>query len=123
MGYLAGMTKPRVYVETTIPSFYHEERTAPTIVARREWTQLWWESAPERYDLVTSPAELDELAGAYRSAARNDWLWFVIYYSCPSSRLSRKLSKRTSGTSSCRLILVVTRCTWHLRPITSATFW
>ena len=25
-------------------------------MARREWTQLWWESAPERYDLVTSPA-------------------------------------------------------------------
>jgi hypothetical protein len=63
VGYLAGMTKPRVYVETTIPSFYHEERTAPSIVARREWTQLWWESASERYDLVTSLAVLDELAG------------------------------------------------------------
>ncbi len=28
------MTKPRVYVETTVPSFYHEVRTAPDIVVR-----------------------------------------------------------------------------------------
>ena len=56
------MAKPRVYVETTIPSFYHEVRTTPDIVARRDWTRLWWNGAPERYDLVTSPAVLDELA-------------------------------------------------------------
>lgn len=57
------MARPRVHVETTIPSFYHEMRTAPDIVARREWTRLWWRTAPERYDLVTSPAVLDELSG------------------------------------------------------------
>jgi len=57
------MMKPRVYVETTIPSFYHEVRTAPDIVARREWTRRWWEEASELYELVTSPAVLDELAG------------------------------------------------------------
>ena len=63
MRYLTDVTKPRVYVETTIPSFYHEERTAPDIVVRRGWTRQWWDSAPERYELVTSPAALDELAG------------------------------------------------------------
>jgi predicted nucleic acid-binding protein len=57
------MTRPRVYVETTIPSFYHEVRTSPDVVARRDWTRQWWESATERYELVTSPAVLDELAG------------------------------------------------------------
>jgi hypothetical protein len=57
------MGRARVYVETTIPSFYHEERTAPDIVARREWTRQWWSDAPERYELVTSAAVLDELAG------------------------------------------------------------
>jgi predicted nucleic acid-binding protein len=57
------MARPRVYVETTIPSFYHEERTAPDIVARREWTRQWWSDAAERYELATSPAVLDELAG------------------------------------------------------------
>lgn len=54
------MSKPRAYVETTIPSFYYEERGEPDIVARREWTQRWWRSAVSRYELVTSPAVLDE---------------------------------------------------------------
>lgn len=72
MRYLAVMATPRVYVETTIPSFYHEERTAPDIVARREWTRRWWDGARERYELVTSPAVLDELIGGIpeRSAKR-----------------------------------------------------
>jgi predicted nucleic acid-binding protein len=56
------MARPRVYVETTIPSFYHETRTASAIVARREWTRNWWDRAPQRYELVTSPAVLGELA-------------------------------------------------------------
>jgi predicted nucleic acid-binding protein len=57
------MDKPRVYVESTIPSFYHEVRTSPDVVARRDWTRQWWDGARDRYDLVTSPAVLDELAG------------------------------------------------------------
>lgn len=68
------MTKPRVYVETTIPSFYHEARTSPDVVARRDWTRQWWESAPDLYELVTSPAVLEELAGGLpeRGAMRLD---------------------------------------------------
>jgi predicted nucleic acid-binding protein len=66
------MAKPRVYVETTIPSFYYEVRTAPEIVARRDWTRQWWDSASECYELVISPAVLDELSGgaAERNAER-----------------------------------------------------
>jgi hypothetical protein len=56
------MAKPRVYVETTIPSFYHEVRTSPQIVARRDWTRQWWATAADNYELVTSPAVLDELS-------------------------------------------------------------
>ena len=69
---LIAMTKPRVYVETTIPSFYYELRTAPEIVARREWTRQWWAIAPEQYELVTSEAVLEELSGGLplRSAER-----------------------------------------------------
>ena len=63
MWYLGGMTKPRMYVETTIPSVYYEERTALGIVARWEWTQVWWQSGPDSYELVTSAAVLDELSG------------------------------------------------------------
>lgn len=55
------MIKPRVYVETTIPSFYHDTRPAPAIVARREWTREWWSGAAEAYELVTSAAVLNEL--------------------------------------------------------------
>jgi predicted nucleic acid-binding protein len=57
------MIKKRIYVETTIPSFYHETRTAPDILARREWTRRWWDGVPSHHELVTSPAVLDELAG------------------------------------------------------------
>jgi PIN domain len=66
------MVKPRAYVETTIPSFYHEARTSPDVVARRDWTRQWWTLAGERYELVTSVAVLDELAGGLpeRSAER-----------------------------------------------------
>ncbi len=57
------MDKSRVYVETTIPSFYHEARATPDIVARRDWTRRWWGVAAERHELVTSVAVLDELGG------------------------------------------------------------
>lgn len=56
------MQKPLVYVEISIPSFYHELRTTPDVVARREWTRQWWTEAPDRYELVTSPAVLNELS-------------------------------------------------------------
>lgn len=55
------MTMKIVYVETTIPSFYHDGRSEPEMIVRREWTREWWDVALERYELVTSPAVLDEL--------------------------------------------------------------
>jgi hypothetical protein len=70
------MNGPRVYIETTIPSLYHETRTNPDIVARREWTRQWWATAANRYQLVTSPAVLDELA-AGPSDRSADWLALV----------------------------------------------
>lgn len=72
------MSLPRVYVETTIPSFYHETRTAPEIVARREWTRQWWSSAADRYELVTSPAVLDEL-GSGPEDRSGAWLALVAH--------------------------------------------
>jgi hypothetical protein len=33
------------------------------VIARREWTKRWWAVAHNRYELVTSPAVLDELGG------------------------------------------------------------
>jgi hypothetical protein len=62
------MPKPRAYVETSIPSFYHTTRSGVAAVARREWTRRWWDLARDRYALVTSDAVLDELReGEYPS--------------------------------------------------------
>ena len=60
---LVSVTRPRVYVETTIPSFYYDVRPTPDIVVRREWTRRWWGIAAGKYELVTSSAVLEELAG------------------------------------------------------------
>ena len=50
-----------VYVETSIPSFYHEVRTEPEMIVRQKWTREWWKVARKRYELVTSPAVVNEL--------------------------------------------------------------
>ncbi len=53
--------KKRVYIETSIPSFYYENRTDAAAVARREWTRQWWNNYRHTYELVSSQAVLDEL--------------------------------------------------------------
>lgn len=62
------MTAPRVYIETSIPSFLFERRSDPESVARQRWTRAWWDGAGERYEVVTSAAVIGELGtGAYPS--------------------------------------------------------
>lgn len=51
----------RIYVETSIPSFYYEVRTEPEMVARRDWTRKWWDKATSSDSLFTSIATIDEL--------------------------------------------------------------
>lgn len=63
------MPKPRVYIETTIPSFYHDPRVDPEIVERRLWTRLWWDLAVDRYEFVTSEVVLRELAAGTTNIA------------------------------------------------------
>lgn len=53
--------RKRVYIETSIPSFYYEPRTDPEMVARREWTRQWWDGQRHHYELVTSLPVLEEL--------------------------------------------------------------
>ena len=53
--------KPKVYIETTIPSFYHETRTDAAALARRRWTRRWWDEHRQDYELLTSAAVLGEL--------------------------------------------------------------
>ena len=53
--------KKRVYIETTIPSFYFETRTSAEMVAMRNWTRDWWDHHARHYELVTSEAVFEEL--------------------------------------------------------------
>src|SRR5262249_1858155 len=50
-----------VYVDATIPSFYHEERTGTIIRAWREITVQFWHSAADWYELYVSDETLREL--------------------------------------------------------------
>ena len=61
----------RIYIETTIASFYYEVRTGPEMVARRNWTRRWFDAANAGSDeLVTSLAVEAELeAGGFPGKA------------------------------------------------------
>ena len=53
--------RPRVYIESSIPSFYYESRSEPEMVARRKWTRDWWDNRRHFYELVTRLAVIEEL--------------------------------------------------------------
>jgi predicted nucleic acid-binding protein len=65
----ARMPKPRIYVETTIPSVYHTDRTDPVMARHRAATRSWWEAAVHSCELLTSPAVLIEAARGRREQA------------------------------------------------------
>jgi hypothetical protein len=46
------MPKQKVYIETSIPSFYYEIRTEPEMVARRMWTREWWDEQRPYLELL-----------------------------------------------------------------------
>jgi len=55
--------KRKVYIETSVPSFYAETRSDPAAVFRRETTRRWWEQEAPRYDIFISELVLRELGG------------------------------------------------------------
>jgi hypothetical protein len=61
---------PTVYVETTVPSYYHETRRSPEIIAWRNATRRWWDHYRDRYELVVSRFVLVELSMAPASKAK-----------------------------------------------------
>jgi len=50
-----------IYIETSIPSFYHTLRTDPESIARRNWTHQWWRENATKLTLMTSAAVIAEL--------------------------------------------------------------
>lgn len=53
-----------MYIETTIPSYYCDDR--PSVGADIERTRQWWDAERSTYECFISPVVLDELAaGSY----------------------------------------------------------
>lgn len=64
-----------IYIETTIPSFYHETRKDIESLSRHHWTRKWWDEDRLNYELFTSYAVLQELSSpAYPSSKREKCL-------------------------------------------------
>ena len=55
-------TQHRVYIETTIPSFYYTLHTDTESLARQSWTRKWWEQYADHFTLVSSLAVIEELS-------------------------------------------------------------
>lgn len=55
------MKKSSVYIDTTIPSYYYEQRDDPIIYARHLITVNWWDAQAIYHDLFVSEFVLGEL--------------------------------------------------------------
>jgi hypothetical protein len=53
--------RERIYIETTIPSFYYTLRADPESIARMHWTRQWWDSYADESELLSSAAVIAEL--------------------------------------------------------------
>ena len=63
--------KPRVYLETTIPSYLTAWRSPELVMAaNQEATRGWWEVSRPRYELFISSIVVVEAAGGDPDAAR-----------------------------------------------------
>lgn len=52
----------KIYIETTIPSFYFETRRNAEWVSRRNWTRRWWDDHRHEQELATSVVVRNELS-------------------------------------------------------------
>ena len=65
------MTKPSVYVETSIVSYLTARPSRDLIIAAQQaMTREWWRAAPERFVLVASELVLTEASAGDADAAR-----------------------------------------------------
>ena len=51
-----------LYLETTVFSFYYDNRPEPEIVARRNWTRRFWDKCIGRHSMLTGAAVLTEFS-------------------------------------------------------------
>ena len=55
-------TQYRVYIETTIPSFYYTLRRDLESRAMQSWTRKWWAEYADQFTLVSSIVVINELS-------------------------------------------------------------
>lgn len=55
------MKLPRVYIETTIPSYYYEIREDAESATKKIITREWWDNHRHYYELVIGSPVIDEL--------------------------------------------------------------
>lgn len=80
--------KPTVYIETTIPSYYCDDRMELMLDIAR--TQEWWDKERGDYECFTSPVVIEELsAGNY--AARAECLRLID--SIPLLEVNREVAQ------------------------------
>ena len=53
--------RQRIYIETSIPSFYYTRREDVESQARMNWTRQWWAECSGDFSLVSSAAVIAEL--------------------------------------------------------------
>ena len=51
----------RIYIETSITSYYHEIRQELECLAKKNWTRQWWDIERFKYEIFTSEAVEFEL--------------------------------------------------------------
>ena len=56
--------RQKIYVETSIPSFYFDTRTSAEMLAMKRWTRRFWDEERWSFDLVTAAPVLAELRAA-----------------------------------------------------------
>ena len=69
-------TQYRVYIETSIPSFYYTLRTDTESLARQSWTRKWWKEYANQFTLISSLAVIEELS-AGTTEKTQDWIALV----------------------------------------------
>jgi predicted nucleic acid-binding protein len=53
--------RKQIYIDTTIPSFYHEIRTDAESVYKRNVTRGWWDTESHKYDIFISDLVWEEI--------------------------------------------------------------
>ena len=69
-------TQYRVYIETSIPSFYYTLRTDTESLTRQSWTRKWWKEYANQFTLISSLAVIEELS-AGTTEKTQDWIALV----------------------------------------------